>query len=747
MTTPTARLATVTDRQWVRQSFMLSRTSVSERVREWQNYCSADSKFTSARLGNNFVINPLPQYTVYADPRRMGLLRPTNTNQTITDDLLTTISFADRTTKKKYLFELNEQGMGHYYSEQLDDNYVSIAMRFGVPEFNGMFSFFTGFYDGEAATLANQGLVNSIFFSIGKLAGFVLTIRAWPLMLINAIGNIGRFAAGMPASKYYYMQPTMYSYWTRVNYIANTLAVNMGIVPRGALGFFQAEGENAKREQVGKELNKHLHDLDPQIFREDGGIDVYALATKTQRLADRRFTVLQEKLDNNPHQELDSKGNINTAYADYFHSQMKAFAMDNGFWQPEQLTDVNKRLEDYLGRYFNGITGAVVSAGTDLFKAYTDPSKRGRDKTPEELAYVQDTARQDAADVQAPNNFGTDEFYSKNLRPTWDYSVTDAQNPDSYIKYPSWWGDFKQQLAAEVREGSQFISFRVDNPGTTSESFNNSTRESDIAGKINGKVSSARNARFTVSNGNVGQGLIDSVTGAVRNLAAGFLDGVHLSGLLSLAGAAFVDIPKVWDNSSASFPTASYTIKLRSPYGNQMSRFTNIYVPLSCLLAAALPLSTGKQSYTAPFLCELYSRGRNAIRLGMIESLSITRGTGSLGWNNNGQALGIDVSFTVADLSTVMHAPIDDRAGTFLPPWKGLIDDDNAFNDYLNVLSSMALEDMIYPSNKFIMNLTRKAAHWNNWGTGFHIGSALMSTLPGRILTGIAANPEYSVNR
>jgi hypothetical protein len=76
------------------------------------------------------------------------------------------------------------------------------------------------------------------------------------------------------------------------------------------------------------------------------------------------------------------------------------------------------------------------------------------------------------------------------------------------------------------------------------------------------------------------------------------------------------------------------------------------------LLAGALPLSTGKSSYTSPFICELYDRGRCQIRLGMVESLSISRGTSNLAFNLKGNALALQVSFSVVDLSSILHMPI-----------------------------------------------------------------------------------------
>ncbi|MCM2248804.1 hypothetical protein, partial [Klebsiella pneumoniae] len=76
------------------------------------------------------------------------------------------------------------------------------------------------------------------------------------------------------------------------------------------------------------------------------------------------------------------------------------------------------------------------------------------------------------------------------------------------------------------------------------------------------------------------------------------------------------------------------------------------------ILAGALPLSNGKQTYGQPFLCEMYSRGRQNIRLGMIESVQISRGVGNMGWRPDGKMLACDVTITVKDLSKVMHMPV-----------------------------------------------------------------------------------------
>lgn len=714
---PLARVALITDRNWVRQSFMLSKDNINQTVKDWQTYCSADSKFTSARLGGNFTINNPPQFTRYADPRRKGLLQ------------------------ERYSHENWELGMGHYYSDALDDNMVMTTLRFGVARYNGMFSFFTGFYDNDAAKLANQGLISAAFYNVGRLAGLVFTIRFWPLAVMNAFGVGWRFATGSPASKYYYLEPTMYPYWSRVNFIANTLAVQLGIVPR-LQGPFDSTDSATRREKVPDETLQFFNKMDPNIFRREGGIDIYAVSTAAQRMADRRFKNMENRLSA-----------ADTPEAVY--TQLRAFVMDYqaaGLDAPptgEKITDPGKAsIEKYLQLYHGSAWGDT----SRINEVTLEQTLSGDAATvqPDGTAGTAAAEGDNAAIANAAKNFEASSL--NGLRPVWNYDYEKEIKPGDPVDMskalvkPGWLDKVRDQFQAVYRDGGEFVSFRVDNPGTVSESFSNSSRESDISSKLNGMVNSARSARFTFSDGNTGAGLIDEAKNAAGNLLAGFLDGVHMSGLLTLAGAAFVDIPKVYDTSSATFPTASYTIKLRSPYGNKMSRFINLYVPLSMLLAAALPISTGKQSYTGPFLCEAYSRGRVATRLGMISSLSITRGVGNLGWNNDDEPLGIDVSFEVADLSSVMHAPINDRVDSVLP-WKGLMDDDSAFGDYMSVLSSMALEDMVYPYNKFMLNLTKKAEFYRAFGTGAQIGSLLGHKFPGRIISIFAANPEVSINR
>ena len=698
------------DSNWVRQTFLLSGEDVGRS--RYRTETLAKQKFTSARLGGNWTINNPPQFTRYADPRETGL-------STVND------WFKNQDTQRL--------GMGHYYSEAIDDTRQEIAMQFGVPEYNGMLTFFTGFYDNETAVMSNEGL-GVIGYYIGRVAGLIIGLPVLPLIWL---GQAARFFLGRPSSKYYYMRETMPLYWNRVNTIANGIALNMGLVPKIELPFNAApsdgatpELDTATTELRDKGYVDYFSREDSDIFLKGGGIDVYAMANATQRMADKRYDMLVESLG--AEGEADA---IEIAQRVRDHQKTQITPPEGQFVDKDGNRGARAYMENYLTTRaaING-PGRARSYQTDS-RTQTDVSQIKQEQpaggTPEQ------TAAAEAAAKPTP---------MPGLRPKWD-AVNEQYTGADAASFTGSGGELKQKLTAGLwggddtfadfymadrRDGSKFVRFRVDNGGAVSESFSNSTGESSIQSTINSTSGSARNARFTFSDGNTGVGVLDTAINGLKGIVQGTMDSLQVTGLMSLAGSAFLDIPKTWQSSSADLPSTRYTMELRTPYGNHMSRFINLFVPLACLLAGALPLSTGKQSYTSPFLCQLWHRGHAQVRLGMIDSLSIQRGTGGLGWNINNECLAIDVSFSVVDLSTIMHAPID-TGFSILRPWRGLLQDqDDPFNDYLAILGNLSMADQIYTLRKAIRNLTRKANQVDAYFTQAHAASMMDEMWPTR---------------
>jgi hypothetical protein len=264
----------------------------------------------------------------------------------------------------------------------------------------------------------------------------------------------------------------------------------------------------------------------------------------------------------------------------------------------------------------------------------------------------------------------------------------------------------------------KWVTYRVDHTGSTSASFSNSSREADISTMINGFSSTMAGHRFTFSNGATGLPMFDQAIGMVKNTLLGYASAMDVAGVISLAGSAYVDIPEHWESSSTQFPSEQFKMRLASPYANKLSRFLAMYIPLACKLAGSLPISTGKQQYASPFMCQVISPGRMSCKLGMVENLSIQIGTGNMGFNQQNQPLAFDVSWSVKDMNKTMHAPID-TGGSLLNPFRSIFDDDNPFNDFLDTLAAVSMADQINPVRKLSKNIALRLNQWESfWSVG-----------------------------
>ena len=589
--------------------------------------------------------------------------------------------------------------LGRFSSEAYDDNKQVIHMRFGVSAFNSLTSFFTSFYDTRAGQLARTGRSDSMFYNFGVAAGLIVQVLNWQLLAVHLLGTAIKYFSNVPRSRFAYLKPTMPLYWNAVQSMVNQIAVNRGIVPRIGANNSQVgnlDGVSGGYDAWGSGDTAILNQLLPDIFESNGQIDVYKLATRYHRI-ERKWYKLQESLANGDSIDLNA-----------LVQQMASTTMTD---------NAPLGYQAYLQNWLSASAISVAQGGTD--------------------ASTQ-TATSDDTSSTTPGADDTTEDIN-----------TLVDNDDSF-------GSF---LAAEFDDGGAFASFRVNYTGSVSESFSSSHSPSDIQDKINSASSSARAMKFNLADGNLGDGLfastIQGIAGAAGDVVSGVADSLHISGFAALAGAALVDIPHKWDGSTANLPRGNYTMELRSPYGNPISQMINLYIPLCMLLAGGLPLATGKGSYTSPFVSELYDRGRCQTRYGMIEQITVTRGVGNLGFNREGNAMGIDVSFTVVDLSSVLYMPIAQSISlasaaamtaasatgsslvegvTAAATVPGIFDDQSVFSDYMAVLSAMGLSDQIYSWRRFKLNVTRALADANTFFDKAHMASFLGNTMPGRLM-------------
>lgn len=659
------------DKQWVRQAFILSTEedeSFLEKIDLSNRYFStAYLKWTDSSLGGNVCINPLPQFTRYADIREPGL----------------------RKGAKEVNLQLQpgaELGMGNYYSEAIDDNMQVIHMRFGVPSYNSLFQFFTGFYNSSASTLARTGRFDStIVDSILKAGGAVITLAILPLSIVpialGLIGHAARFFMKWPASKFYYLKPTMPSYWLAVTNMMNQIAVNKGVStfsPR-----YQQETVMGTTQKINEQQTSVLSTLFPDGFKPDGRIDVYAIANRSKRLQMRQDYALRQQLTQ--------------AGDEGWFGKVKKVMNEQGGGLNDAKESSPFSLENYLTRFLDV---GILSGISELFSGK-----------------VEKDIKQPATAIDSA-----------------DLANTPFQpNKDA--------AGVVEHFIATAADGSEWVSFRVNNSGPATESFTSSTSKSSMAEKINSLSSTARDMRINFAGGNVDPlGITDTITTGITAILSGVAGALQLDGLAAAAGSAFVDIPDHWSESTATLNKSTYSFTLISPYGNIISQTLYIYLPLCCLLAGALPLATGKQSHTSPFLCELYDRGRRTCRLGIIDSVSIARGMSNLGFNNDDHPLSIDVTFTVADLSGVVAMPI--VPGFSINPANGLFDPDNNFTDYMLTLSSMSLRDLTDPMPILEYQWARAKANFGSYFSAAKIGQDI-AKLPGiNMLTALMRGTE-----
>lgn len=204
-----------------------------------------------------------------------------------------------------------------------------------------------------------------------------------------------------------------------------------------------------------------------------------------------------------------------------------------------------------------------------------------------------------------------------------------------------------------------------------SESGSNSTADSMLAGQIKNAGSLSREIDFlfngTANNmaeqiaNSAGVNSVSEMLGGIGDTLfggstiSGSIDHI-LSGAKTVINGGNLIFPEIWQDSQYS-KTYDIGIKLYSPYGDPLSIYNNIYHPLLCLLALALPRQLNKQGYAAPFLVKVFSKGWFSCDMGMVQSISITKG-GASGkeWTEEGYPLAVDVNLSIKDLyPTIMQ--------------------------------------------------------------------------------------------
>ena len=274
--------------------------------------------------------------------------------------------------------------------------------------------------------------------------------------------------------------------------------------------------------------------------------------------------------------------------------------------------------------------------------------------------------------------------------------------------------DFTRVLKDSVFGATQWIGMRIEKSTDASESFSNSTAPSGIAEQINSKIREnvANSSNMGVGGGEMASGdapsMFQQAISKVSDILTGAASVVGFQGLgEAVVSGAFIDIPDQYSSSEFN-KSHSLNFQLRAPYGDMISIYQSIIVPLALLLAGALPRASGKWSYSQPFLCRVYSRGLFAVPLGIIESISIRRGSSEFGWTYRNLPTRVDVSLSIKDLSPVMYMAMNDSM------FSDVFQSNSSFHEYMLTLSGVGLRDRILRFNDLVRKFHTLAARIRN---------------------------------
>lgn len=595
------------------------------------NYYFNQPNFEDTRVGCNEAINPYWQFNRDDDICPPSLIPV----QTITGQNLSTQG-------GRYSQSIaHASGMGRVYAETYNSQQQIVWFEAGVPKFHNLIDYYRDAADSTVAEAINSGT----FSNIGR------TITSWFLNLTAFVFTGGLIsvvwlsrwtsqAVDDRVTKYYSFKSTMTMYYSIVNSLLQYTAVSMGLHP---LTLKSKDGPSLGSGMINN-MDRDHPNTEKQTY------DVWEKVTTT-----------------------DQSGKSETKYE---HRTI------------ERQVPPKKGYSDYAG------IPELLKDGPDIFKIMNRRSRMI------DMA----NAKYSVSDLIVAENDHNRELM---LEPDQEAKYKEGEGwslVDSVENGVSeWWSSLK----GSVMGSGNHVGFKLEKGISFTESITNQSEETGLAAQMNNASNEKRKEQNVFGNGfaasmaaiatNIGEG------GKILDVAKNtFIDKVKKEGAKALAemtgfdigkvlltGNGFLEIPKVWGGSTTDMGTVSMSFRLRSRYGDPVSIFQSIYIPLFLLLALAAPRAVGSHAYASPFLVRVFCKGMFHIPLGLISSLQITRGGDEHGWSDQFLPLSVDVQVQVENLCPQLYLSMNN----------GIFDTftrNTQMQAYLDVLSSLGLKDMIY---------------------------------------------------
>ena len=219
--------------------------------------------------------------------------------------------------------------------------------------------------------------------------------------------------------------------------------------------------------------------------------------------------------------------------------------------------------------------------------------------------------------------------------------------------------DSTEGSISDVLKNRNYVQFYIDPDVSPTDTISNQTGESSLTSILDQGSSTMKEIMFLANSGGIDTEALTSFTegsaAALQATVNEILGGTDIGGAIGrvinlgsgvLSGHNII-APSIFQNSSY---TKSYniTVHLKTPYGNKLGYFLDIFVPMMHLMALAMPRQESSNTFSSPFLVKASVDGLFSCNLGIVENISISKVSDS--WSVEGLPTEVDVTLSIVDL-------------------------------------------------------------------------------------------------
>lgn len=255
--------------------------------------------------------------------------------------------------------------------------------------------------------------------------------------------------------------------------------------------------------------------------------------------------------------------------------------------------------------------------------------------------------------VNGLKTYGTNFIDSVTGNAKGNTSTTGTVYEDKYDK------DILDELE-DIMTQTNFVQFYVSEDSSFSDNHGNEATTSKLEGIFQSGQELYKEIAFVANSGGIdptkitdtASGALDAVNekllGTFNGSLSGMMQRLLSAGSNIISGETMI-FPKIYMGSNFS-KSYSLSVDLRAPYGNKLSYFINVLVPLFHILGLAVPKQTTANTYGSPFLVKFYYPGVATCNLGLVSSISIDKGVTGDSWTVDGYPSQIKVTMEIEDL-------------------------------------------------------------------------------------------------